>query len=374
MSKNITVLGAGLVGGVMARELSKTYRVTSIDANASNLEPLKKSGIKTIQADLSDPESIHHCTSDADLVVGALPGFLGFKALETIIKSGKNVVDISFFPENSLLLDELAKRHGITAVVDCGVAPGISNLVHGYHFKRMEVDRFFCCVGGLPLKREWPFEYKAVFSPIDVIEEYTRPARVVENSKDVVKDPLSEFFPISFPQTGVLESFDSDGLRSLIHTMRVPNMVERTLRFPGTMKYLKAMREIGLFSYDEVEVKGKKIRPIDLTAKLLFPHWKMKEGEGDFTIMRIEIEGKENGKPIKYTYDLYDEYDAVEGVLSMARTTGYTCTGAVELVLSGKFSKKGVFPPEFVGEDEACTNFIFDYLKKRNVIYRKTVG
>ena len=133
MSKNITVLGAGLVGGVMARELSKTYRVTSIDANASNLEPLKKSGIKTIQADLSDPESIHHCTSDADLVVGALPGFLGFKALETIIKSGKNVVDISFFPENSLLLDELAKRHGITAVVDCGVAPGISNLVHGYN-------------------------------------------------------------------------------------------------------------------------------------------------------------------------------------------------------------------------------------------------
>ena len=114
-----------------------------------------------------------------------------------------NVVDISFFPENSLELDQLAKEKNITAIVDCGVAPGMGNIIFGYHNLKMKITDYECLVGGLPEKREWPFEYQAVFSPIDVIEEYIRPARYIQNSNLIIKEALSdtaliEFEPITF--------------------------------------------------------------------------------------------------------------------------------------------------------------------------------
>ncbi len=129
--------------------------------------------INTIVADLSSQSEIKKVIKDFDLVIGALPGFMGFNTLKSIIEAGKNVVDISFFPEDPFLLDKLAKDKNVTAVVDCGVSPGLSNIVLGYHNKKMKVNNYRCIVGGLPYKRDWPFQYKAYFSPIDVIEEYT---------------------------------------------------------------------------------------------------------------------------------------------------------------------------------------------------------
>src|SRR5690606_33720977 len=125
------------------------------------------------QADLSDLSVLPQLVAEYDMVVGALPGFMGFEALRQVILAGKNVVDIAFFPEDPFRLDALAKEHGVTAIVDCGVAPGMSNLFAGYHAAQWaEMETFECYVGGLPRVRTWPFEYKAPFSPIDVIEEY----------------------------------------------------------------------------------------------------------------------------------------------------------------------------------------------------------
>ncbi len=178
--------------------------------------------------------------------------------------------------------------------------------------------------------REWPYEYKAVFSPIDVIEEYIRPARYVQNGTVVTREALSDAELIHFNEVGTLESWNSDGLRSLIKTMaHIPDMIEKTLRYPGCVEYLKVLRETGFFSYEEMEIKGVKIRPIDLTAKLLFPKWKLKPGEEEFTVMRIRIAGEENGQSKKIQYDLLDRTDRATSTLSMARTTGYTCTAAV---------------------------------------------
>jgi lysine 6-dehydrogenase len=228
-------------------------------------------------------------------------------------------------------------------------------------------------VGGLPIVREWPYEYKAVFSPIDVIEEYIRPARYVQNSAVVIKEALSDPELIHFDGIGTLESWNSDGLRSLIKTMPdIPNMIEKTLRYPGCIEYLRVLRESGFFSYDEIDVKGVKIRPVDVTAKLLFPKWKLKPGEEEFTVMRIKIRGEENGNQKSYTYSLLDRTDKATDTLSMARTTGYTCTAAVHLVLDGKYARKGISPPEFLGEDENNFNFIVKHLRERNVIYNIT--
>ena len=370
MMAKIIVLGTGLIGGAMAVDLALKHNVTALDIDTAYFERLNQKGVITKQADLSLPGEIAEQVSGYDLVIGALPGHMGFRTLEEVIEAGISMVDISFMPEDYLSLDDLAIKNSVTAVVDCGVAPGMGNLILGHHDRQMEVDSFRCYVGGLPIKRDWPYGYKAVFSPIDVIEEYTRPARYVENHRVITREALSDLELIDFQNTGTLEAWNSDGLRSLITTMDIPNMIEKTLRYPGTTEYIRVLRETGFFSYDEVNIGGQKIRPIDLTAKLLFPKWKLQAGDRDLTIMKIIISGKEDGAGVKYTYDLYDEYDPETKVHSMARTTGYTCTAVADLILSGKFDRKGVCPPELVGRKPGSFEYVRDYLAARKVHYK----
>ncbi|MBK6445046.1 MAG: saccharopine dehydrogenase NADP-binding domain-containing protein [Bacteroidetes bacterium] len=368
--KKVIVLGAGRVGQTMAIDLCKEYAVTSVDFNAANLATLSTNHpIETKKADLSDPKEIEKAIQAADIVIGAVPGFMGFEMVKTVLNAGKNIVDISFFNEDIFLLDELAKKNNVVAVMDCGVAPGMDNIILGYHNKRMTVQSFECLVGGLPVVRSWPYEYKAPFSPIDVIAEYTRPARFVKEGKLVTRPALSDPELIDFPQIGTLEAFNTDGLRSLIKTMKIPDMIERTLRYPGHINYMRVLRESGFFSEEIIQVNGKDIRPIDLTSKLLFPMWKLKEGEEEFTIMRVVVKGIEDNKPKTYTYDLLDRYDRTTKTPSMSRTTGYTCTAVARLVLENKYTRIGISPPEFVGEDENCFRSVLADLKERGVEY-----
>jgi len=368
--KKIVVLGAGLVGKAMAIDLAKSFDVTGVDLNDEALAALQVRGIKTIKADLSDINLLASIVSKFDLVIGAVPGFMGLQTALTVAEVGKNMVDISFFPEDPFQLDDLAKKSNVTIVTDCGVAPGMGNIILGYHYHRMKIQTYECLVGGLPVQREWPYEYKAVFSPIDVIEEYIRPARYVQNGAVVIKEALSDPELIHFDGVGTLESWNSDGLRSLIKTMPdIPNMIEKTLRYPGCIEYLRVLRETGFFSYEPVEVKGVKVRPIDVTAKLLFPKWKLKPGEEEFTVMRIKIDGTENGQKKSYQYNLLDRTDKSTNTISMARTTGYTCTAVAHLVAEGKFNRKGICPPEYIGEKEEHFQFVLNYLKERNVRY-----
>jgi lysine 6-dehydrogenase len=367
----IAILGAGMVGRAMAIDLAAKYQVTSFDISDHALQLLtqKNNSIKTIKADLSDHSNCNSMLREFDFVISAVPGFMGYRTLEAIIKAKKNVVDISFFPENALELDSLAKENNVTAIVDCGVAPGMSNLILGYYNERMKISNFECLVGGLPKKRVYPFEYKAPFSPIDVLEEYTRPARYVENSHIVTKPALSDAELIDFEHVGTLESFNTDGLRSILFTMgHIPNMKEKTLRYPGHIGLMQGLIKAGFFSTAPVSFKGQQVSPMEFNSSLLFDQWKLGETEEEFTLMQIKITGEE--KMIRY--DLYDEYDAGTQTSSMSRTTGYTCTAALNMLIEKLFTKKGVFPPELVGSNEGCFNFMLDYLKERHIHYRKT--
>jgi len=300
---------------------------------------------------------------------------LGFNTLKAIIEAKKNVVDISFFPENSLDLDKLAKENKVTAIVDCGVAPGMDNIILGYHNEKMKLTDFECLVGGLPKIKKWPFCYKAPFSPIDVIEEYTRPARYVENSKEIVREPLTDCEYIDFDGVGTLESFNSDGLRSIIYTMpHIPNMKEKTLRYPSHVEYVKVLKESGFFNAKKMKINGVEISPLEFTSKILFNEWKLGEAEEEITVMRVTVKGKNaNGQTEEITYNLHDEFCAKTQTSSMARTTGYTATAAANLFLEGLFTEKGVFPPELVGKYEDCFNYFIKYLEERNIFYKKTV-
>ncbi len=369
--KKISVLGAGMVGKAIAIDLHKKFDVTSYDIDGKSLAFLSENfDIKVKKTDLSVDKNISDSVKNADFVVNAVPGFMGYHTLKQIIKAQKDVVDISFFPEDAFELDETAKKNNVRAVVDCGVTPGMGNIICGYHNERMQMIDYKCYVGGLPFVREWPFDYKAVFSPIDVIEEYTRPARYIQSNELVVREALSDTELLNFKKAGTLEAFNSDGLRSLMKTMNIPNMIEKTLRYPGTVEYMKVLRACGFFDKKEVDVKGNKVRPLDLTAKLLFPKWKLKEGEKEFTIMQIRCEGTEKGEKVSYVYDLFDVYDDKTNTSSMARTTGYTCTAAVNLLVENLYTRKGISPPEYLGISEDNFNYILNYLSERGVNYK----
>jgi len=367
----IGILGAGMVGRAMAIDLAKKFSVTSFDVSGHALQLLteKDPSIKTIKADLGDYSNYNTLLAGFDLVISAVPGFMGYLALEAVINAKKNVVDISFFPEDALELDALAKQNHVTAIVDCGVAPGMSNLILGYHNARMQINSFECLVGGLPKQRVKPFEYKAPFSPMDVLEEYTRPARYVENGAVVVKPALSDAEFVDFENVGTLESFNTDGLRSLIFTMpHIPFMKEKTLRYPGHIELMKALLSAGFFDEAAVIFKGQEISPREFSSAILFDKWKLGPTEHEFTVMKITISNAEQ----TICYELFDEYDVATQTSSMSRTTGYTATAALNMLADKLFTEKGVFPPELIGKDEGCFNYIMDYLKERNVLYKKT--
>lgn len=377
MKKRAVVLGCGLVGATMARELAADpeFEVTAADFAQNNLDKLRGcSGIRTVRVDLSDPGRVKEVIDDQDVVLGALPSRIGLQTLEAVIRSGKCYCDISFMSEDAMQLDSLARKHAATAVVDCGVSPGLSNMMVGHAVSSMELaDRADIYVGGLPKIRHWPYQYKAPFAPSDVIEEYTRPARLVENGKIVVKPALSDPELMNFPQVGTLEAFNTDGLRTLLGTVRVANMREKTLRYPGHIELMRVLRETGFFDQSEIEVKGVKIRPRDVTAKLLFPRWAYDPGEEEFTVLRVVVEGSKGGKPMRHTYDLYDEYDRTSSTSSMARTTGFPCVIVARMMAQGRFAERGVFAPEMLVLREGLFALIMSELDCRGVNVRVNV-
>lgn len=378
MHKKIIILGAGLVGGPMARDLATDpgFKVSVADISTEALQKATAgTSVQPIQTDLSAPENITRLVKGSDLVISAVPGFLGFQTLKTVIEAGRSIVDIAFFIEDPFPLDELAMKNKVTAIVDCGVAPGMCNVLIGYADHLLdETLRVIYYVGGLPQIREWPYEYKAVFSPLDVIEEYTRPARFTENGKQVVKPALSDPELMDFPGIGTLEAFNTDGLRSLLCTIKCPDMKEKTLRYPGHIEKMKILRETGFFSHESLDIQGKQVRPIDVTARLLFPVWKLREGERDITVMKVVVEGIKDGKKTRYTYDLLDAYDPATQVHSMARTTGYTATVALRMIAGGIYAHHGITVPEYLGRRTECVNYLLAGLKERGVNYRETVG
>ncbi len=368
----IAILGVGMVGRTIAKDLAGQFDVTSFDINPDNLLPLEEMGIKTKKADLQQFETYEFLLANFEMCVLAVPGFMGFEALKAVINAGKNVVDISFSPENTLSLDDLAKQKNVTAIVDCGVAPGLSNLVLGHCNAEMNVESFECLVGGLPKVRIKPFEFKAPFSPIDVIEEYTRPARYVENGKLVTKPALSDAQFHDFEKVGTLESFNTDGLRTLIETMpHIKNMKEKTLRYPGHIELIKSLMGAGFFDDKKININNCDISPREITLKLLFDQWKLNAEDEEFTLMKMHVSGSKEGKLKELEYFLYDEYDAVSKTSSMSRTTGYTCSAAVNLIAKKIFNKKGLYPPEIVGADKKCFDFVLNYLEERQVKLKK---
>lgn len=367
----IAVLGVGIVGSAIAKDLAQEpeFRVTAVDLNQQALNKLEEEApLRGVRVNLQEPGRVASIVADSDLVICAVPGFMGFETIKSVIEASKDVVDISFFSEDPFLLDDLAKAKGVTAVVDCGVSPGLCNIIAGHVYGLLDqTDRYVCYVGGLPQIRQWPFEYKAVFSPFDVLEEYIRPARFKEYGQEVIRPALSEVDLITFPEVGSLEAFNTDGLRTLRKTLDIPFMREKTLRYPGHANLMLIFRETGFFNTTPIDVNGQMVKPIALTSKLLFDQWRLGEEEADFTVMQVVIEGQRKGRSLCYMYYLLDRYDEETKTTSMARTTGYTCAIVARQVINGLFTQKGICPPEFIGHTEGCYENLLAEYENRNI-------
>ena len=372
----VAVLGCGLVGRVIARDLADDSDLQLIvhdlsEANLGSVAGLPH--VATRRTDLSNPAAIRDAVRDADVVVGAVPGAIGFAMLRTVIEAGKPIADISFAPEDSMSLDAAARERGVTAVVDCGVSPGLSNLAIGRAAARLDqIETAVIFVGGLPRTRVWPYEYRTVFSPTDVIEEYTRPARMIEGGRVVSREALSEVELIDLPGVGTLEAFNTDGLRSLLTTIPASNMKEKTLRYPGHADRMRMLRETGFFSNSPVRVGDVSIAPRRLTEMLMFERWRRPPDEEELTVLRVLVEGRKGSSRKRFTFDLLDRTDRQSGTSSMARTTGFPCAIVTRLLARGTLRDPGVRPPELLAREDGVYQHILGELTRRGVQLRES--
>ncbi|MEO8349483.1 MAG: saccharopine dehydrogenase C-terminal domain-containing protein [Acidobacteriota bacterium] len=370
----IAVLGAGLIGGVLARELASEddFDVAVFDADAGALERVGRgSGLSVHPADLSRPEAIKAAVADADAVVGALPGVLGFAMLRAVVEAGKPIADISFSPEDPLQLEALARERGSTAIVDCGVSPGLSNFAVGTAMRELDlVEDVRIYVGGLPVERRWPYEYSVVFSATDVVEEYTRPARVFEEGRPVTRPALSEIERIDVPGVGTLEAFLTDGLRTLLRTVPARSMREKTLRYPGHAGMMEVLRETGFFDDAPLELRGGvRVSPRQVTERLLARAWRREEGAEEFTYLKVVVTGRRSGASVRTTFELLDRTDASTGTTSMARTTAFPCAAAARMLARGEYRDPGVRPLELLAADREAARRFAAYLSPKGITW-----
>lgn len=375
----VIVLGAGMVGSVIALDLAEDFDVSIADVDGTALGRIREASldVTAIKMDLSLPATVQRLVKDYDIVVGAMPSVFGLATLGAVIDAGKPYVDISFMEQDPRVYNSLAQSRGVTAIVDCGIAPGLSNILAGYAAERLaNCEHIAIYVGGVPVEPKPPFFYKAAFAPSDVIQEYLRPARVVSDNEVVETAALSEVEPIFFEGLDKfnLEAFNTDGLRTLL-SLDVPNMVEKTIRYAGHAEMMRRFRESGFFSDEPVIIQtgggANWVKPIDMTQALLFPHWQYEPGERDMTLFKVEARGERE----ILRWEIVDYADPVTGFSSMARTTGFPATVVTRMLAAGELERfgRGVIPPEELGRDTKFYREICKRLREKGIDIRSFV-
>jgi saccharopine dehydrogenase-like NADP-dependent oxidoreductase len=372
-------VGCGKVGSEIVRDLAGSTEVDSViamDANPQNLKLLKKrvpKKVQTVRLSISQEPRFHALLRKVDIVCGALPGRLGFDLMTETVKAGRDTVDISYTPRDAFLLQRKAKEVGCRVVPQCGVAPGFTNMCVGDASRKLDKMRSVeVFVGGLPEKPEPPLNYRIVFSLEDVVNEYSRPAQVIEDGKRKKVDALSGRGHISFPGVGKLEYFLTDGLGSLPRSYpRTREMHEFTLRYPGHADMMSTLRVLGFFERKPIKIGGVEVEPRQLTIELLREAMSQGSPE-DFLALRVDVNGLSRGKKVRLRYELLDHFNRKSGVSAMARTTSYPCTSVALLVGRGEITETGIVTPEKIAQDRGLFQFVLDRLGKRGVKMRMT--
>ncbi len=372
-------MGAGSVGKAISYDLYE--RVTGsdlilVDKCRSCLEEASKligrSEIK--QVEIRGEDDIYRIIKDVDVAVNALPGRFGRASWIAAIKAGVDLVDVSYSPDDPTQYHVQANDAGVTIIPDAGVAPGLSNMMAGRAYAQLEeVKELKIYVGGIPEKPIPPLGYLVTWSPEDLIEEYVRPARVINNGNIVEKPAVSELERVLIPGVGELEAFLTDGLRTMLKTLKgVGVMEEKTLRWPGHAEKIELLKVLGYLDREPLDLNGSSVSPAHVTAKL----WRerLKGDTKDMVVLRVIASGRTSLNNVEIEYRMVDRYDEATGFSAVARTTAFVATGMLKLITEGAIPGPGVVPPEIIGMDESLFSSVAEWLSWRgiNILERVT--
>lgn len=372
----IAVLGCGDIGSAAAGDLARGLRSAEIvvaDADGGRARTLasrlNRRNVSWMRTDASSHRSLVRALKGFDLAVGALPGSLGFAACRAAIAAGIHMVDVSYMPEDVTALGRAAVKARVCIVPDCGVSPGLSNILIGHAVSRLDsVDSVHILVGGLPETPVPPLGYVITWSADDLIDLYERPATIVRKGRACTVQAMSGVEEVHVPGLGPLEAFYSDGLRTLLHTIPgASDMWEKTLRYPGHVRNIRLLQSLGFFRRDSLEIMGRRVRPREVTARLLDRALRM-PGVRDFVVMTVAVAGVRNGKNLTYRYRLLDRYDIRQKITAMARTTAFTASVVAQLIARGVVDEVGVVPPETLGMTPRVFGEFRGEMRKRRIV------
>jgi len=372
----IIVLGCGNIGSVAAKDLAESLPSAEIvmsDVNRSRAEEaaskIGQNNVSWVQTDASNHIELEGLIKKFDLAVGALPGLMGYQTCRASISAKVDMVDVSYMPEDVMTLKKDALKAEVCVVPDCGMSPGLGSILVGHAVSKLDqVESVHMLNGGLPETPVPPLGYVITWSVKDLIDMYSRQVNIVREGKVIQVEAMSGLEEITFPNVGKLEAFYTDGLRTLLHTVKdAKGMWEKSLRYPGHVEKIRLLKTLGFFDEKPVEIENFKIPPREITAKLI--EMKLKKPEiPDIVAMLVEVSGLKDDKKVKYTYHILDRYDKKRKVTAMARTTAYTTSVVAQLLAKKAIEEKGVIPPEKLGMNEKLYNDIVSMMKKRGVI------
>jgi lysine 6-dehydrogenase len=350
----VLVLGSGMMGAAIAQDMCDSDEVSDVvlaDLDRKRVDAvvalLKSDNVSGRRLDVLDVQATKNLMKRFDVAVCALPEGLNTYASRAAIGAKVHVVDLAY-GHRQLEFNGPAKKAGIAIVLDCGVAPGLTNILAAHGASLMdEVDDIRIVCGGLPQKPLPPLGYRITWSTWGLINMYCGKARIVRDGKIVQVDAMSDLERIEFPGIGELEAFITDGLSTLLMTMKgkVQSMVEKTARYPGHAEKILAMGDLGLFDTNPVDVGGVKVVPRSVAVSVLDKTLRRGD-ERDVTVLRVDLAGKKDGKDVERSFVMVDRFDEERGVTSMARTTGYTAAVVARMIARGEIGEKGVVPPE----------------------------
>lgn len=376
----IIVLGCGNIGSVAAKDLAESLPSAEIVVSDINKSRAKEAASKIgqdnvswIQTDASNHRELVNTIKKFDLAVGSMPGVMGYKACKASIAAKVDMVDVSYMPEDVMTLNKTALKAKVCIVPDCGMSPGLGSILVGHAVGKLDqIESVHMLNGGLPEKPIPPLGYVITWSVEDLIDMYSRKVSIVKGGKVIQVEAMSGLEKTDFPGIGKLEAFYTDGLRTLLHTVKgAKDMWEKSLRYPGHVEKIKLLKSLGFFDENPVKVGSLNVSPRIVSAKLL--ESKLKRSDvPDIVAMRVVISGTQKDERVTYTYHVLDRYDKNRKVTAMARTTAYTTSIAAQLLAKKVIKEKGVLPPEKIGMNEKLYKKFMDEVKKRKIVVKET--
>jgi len=377
------VLGAGLQGSACAYDLLQNPDVSQVrladlrfDHLPEFLKPLSGPRLIPTTLDVRDREAVLAVMRESDAVMSAIPYYLNLQLAEWAVEAGVHFCDLGGNTEIVFQQKELADRakaKGVTVIPDCGVAPGMVNILAEHGIRQLDtVESVRIYVGGLPQKPEPPLNYQVVYSLEGVLDYYTTRSWVLRNGRRSQVTALSEREPVEFPApVGTLEAFHTAGGLSTMafrYEGKIPEMEYKTLRYPGHAEIMETIRDLGLLDLDPVDLDGIKVSPRDVFVAAVGP--KLAKKGKDLLALRVTVRGTKGGKPAERRFDLVDRYDEAHGISAMMRTTGYSLSITGQMQVRREVGPPGVWTPDECMPAEA---YIAE-LRKRGIELRETVS